>query len=411
PIRHMPPYEVLDSEFQNPAAKQRRSCSSISMPGEDVEMIEQYPNDCDNARVWNGQPGHYEAWYLTFNHRPSGMGFWIRYSLDAPLARVGSPYAQLWFAAFDIPKAGALLAPCHVGASAPHHFGGRPGGDAPRRDVLSRTFAVNQKLPIHRMSAAADPFELRIDESVLTHCRAKGRIAGAGHEAQWDLSWDPCPTTHRHLPAFAYQVPGLARTRVLSPNLDVRLGGMVRIDGETLTLSGEPACQSHLWGSKHADAWAWGHCNAFDDRDDAVLESLTVGLSPAGVALPSLTFLSLRLDGETLIFTSPIDVVRTSGHFGTARYRFAAADARARISGVFSCHPDEMVTAEYADPDGTRSYCANTEIASLRIDVYRRSSWRSRWLEQARLVATGTAHFEVAGRIPDQAVARRHTPV
>jgi len=54
-----------------------------------------------NHLVWQGQPGHYEVYYATFSHPETQTGFWIRYTLESPLAGHGEPYAQLWFATFD----------------------------------------------------------------------------------------------------------------------------------------------------------------------------------------------------------------------------------------------------------------------------------------------------------------------
>jgi hypothetical protein len=42
-----------------------------------------------NALQWGGQPGHYEVYYLTFTDRASGVGFWIRYTMVAPLPETG----------------------------------------------------------------------------------------------------------------------------------------------------------------------------------------------------------------------------------------------------------------------------------------------------------------------------------
>ena len=59
-------------------------------------------SEADNVRVWDGHKrGHYEVWYVTFNHRESNTGYWIRYALESPEAGRGDPYAQLWFAHFD----------------------------------------------------------------------------------------------------------------------------------------------------------------------------------------------------------------------------------------------------------------------------------------------------------------------
>ena len=37
-----------------------------------------------NALRWDGQPGHYEVWYLSLTDRASGSGVWIRYTMVAP---------------------------------------------------------------------------------------------------------------------------------------------------------------------------------------------------------------------------------------------------------------------------------------------------------------------------------------
>jgi len=341
------------------------------------ESILSRATERDNARVWDGaKAGHYEVWYLTLSHRAERLGFWIRYTMEAPLPGHGEPYAQLWFAAFD--------------AADP-----------------ARSFAINRRFPIAAMRARATPFEVAIDDALLTHGGARGALAGDGHEARWDLSWLPAPRTHRHLPDLAYR-GSWATTQVLSPNLDVPVRGTVSLDGREVVFDGEPGGQTHLWGKKHAHAWAWGHCNAFAGRRGAVLEALCVRLKRRGLVLPPLTVLSLTVDGEELRFTGFRDTLTNRGRFGTGRFAFTARGTGARLEGELTCRPEAMVTAEYADPDGEPSYCANTCAGDLAVTVWRRSSLVGRWREAARLSADGTAHFEVAGREPDPAIARRH---
>ena len=330
----------------------------------------------DNARVWQGQPGHYEVWYLTFNHRPSRTGFWIRYTMEAPCAGHGDPHAQLWFATFD--------------ATRPE-----------------RNFAINRKLPLTSMTARAAPFEVRIGDATLTHASARGSLAGEGHSARWELAWTPARRTHLFLPGALYRSSRVA-TKVLSPNLDLALRGRVEVDGRTLVLQGEPGGQSHVWGRKHAHAWAWGHCNAFEGRTGTAFEALTARVRRF---TPPLTFLSLVLDGEPLAFTGLADTLFNRGRAGTARFDFHAHGSEVRIEGGYACRPEDMVVAEYADPDGTASYCANTEVADLELRVYRRSGWLRRWVEQARIAAPGCGHFEVGGRSVDPAIPGRHLPV
>jgi hypothetical protein len=333
----------------------------------------------DNLMVWDrAAGGHYEVWYLTFNHLASKTGYWLRYTLESPQPGHGNPYGELWFAFFD--------------------------SATPRNG-----FALHKRFPIDRFTAGSAPFEIGIGDAVLGHDRARGAIEGDGHRASWDLTWLPAATTHRHLPDVVYKTT-FADTRVLSPNLDVPIRGKVVVDGRELVLEGDPGGQTHLWGRKHAHAWAWGHCNSFEGRRGTALEVLSPHLKRRGVILP-LTVGALYLDGEPLRFTSFADTLLNRADFGTARYRFRLRGADARIAGEFACRPEDMVNTEYVDPDGETLSCANTCVADLRVTVWRRSRLWKRWQEQARLVAPRSGHFEVGGRAPDPAVPRRHVLV
>ena len=134
-------------------------------------------------------------------------------------------------------------------------------------------------------------------------------------------------------------------------------------------------------------------------------------LKRRGVVLPPLTLVSLYLDGEAHRLPGLEHTLVNRGTFGTARFQFVARGKDVRISGDYACRPEDMVLTEYADPDGEASFCANTEVADLRVTVERRSRLWRRWQEQARLVAPQCAHFEVAGREPDPAIHRRHVTV
>jgi hypothetical protein len=333
----------------------------------------------DNQMVWDGSsPGHYEVWYLTLNHRPSKTGFWIRYTLESPKQGHGEAYAQLWFAAFF--------------------------ADDPRKN-----FALNRRIPMRELHAAGQPFAIEMGGARLVHDGCSGTIEGMGHSASWDLRWLPAARTHKWLPEAIYRT-SFADTRVLSPNQDVPVRGTITVDGTTLELDGEPGGQTHIWGRKHAHEWAWGHCNAFDARRGVSLETLSARLKRRGVVLPTLTILTLYLDGEELRFTDFHDTILARGKFGTARYRFSAQGLYARVAGEYTCRPEDMILAEYSDPDGEPSWCANTEVADLRVQVWRRSLFGA-WRRGESLTASGTGHFEVAGRTRDPAIPTRHETI
>jgi len=330
-----------------------------------------------NHRRWNGQPGHYEVWYLTTNHRASETGFWIRYTVEAPLPGKGEPEAGLWFAFFDA------------------------------RDP-ARNLAMRQLLPADAMTATTGPFAVSIGESQLTNGSARGSLAGGGHQARWDLSWRPSPTTHLTLPSLMYRRGGLGETTVLAPNLAVAMSGAITVDDRTFELDAEPGGQTHLWGRKHAYSWAWGHCNAFAGHPGAAIEMLSVRLFRAGRVLPPLTILTLYLDGEVYRFNEFRHVVLNRAEYGTGYFGFSATGPRVRIQGQFSCRPRDMVTAPYVDPDGEPSWCANTEVADLRLSVDRRVGL-GRWHEHAFIEAPRCGHFEVGGRTRDPAITGEYS--
>lgn len=337
-------------------------------------------NEADNAMRWDRvRPGHYEVWYVTFNHRPTETGFWIRYTLKAPEEGRGEPYAQLWLAHFDA------------------------------RDP-SRTFGVNRIVPIAQLTAESSPFSVAIGESRLTHQSASGSIRGDGHEVRWDLAWPPSGKTHRQLPPFMYWRGGLGETTVLTPHIDVPIHGTVDVDGHRLELEGEPGGQTHLWGRRHAQAWAWGHCNAFAGEPGAALETLTARIRRGGIDLPPLTALCLYLDGEALRWNQPWHIPLARGEFGTCRYAFSAKGPAVALEGEYSCRPEDMVLAPYEDPDGTPRYCANTEVADLRATVWRRGR-TGRWLRDRQLTAEKSGHFEVGGRERDPAIPNDHVVI
>ena len=334
----------------------------------------------DNHRRWDGSArGHYEVWYLTLNDPRSRDGYWIRYTLEAPLAGVGEPYAQIWFARFS--------------ASDP-----------------ARTFGINRKLPIASLTATTDPFGLQLGACRLAHDGARGAVSGDGHAAEWDLRWTPNERTLRQLPGVMYARGGLGETTVLSPNVDVAISGTITVDGERFELSAAPGGQTHLWGTKHAFAWAWGHGNGFDDHPGAALEVLAPRLKRRGLMLPPMTVATLRLPGEELAFTRfDQALLAPRAQLATGRFQFAAGNRQARIEGEFSCRPEDLVRAHYHDPDGEPSYCHNTCVGDLRVTVFRKTG--GKWREDLRLLAPRRGHFEIAGRTPDPAVTKDHVTV
>jgi hypothetical protein len=337
--------------------------------------------DAGNRMRWNERrPGAYEVWFLTWNHAASGDGFWLRYTLEAPTAGHGEPYAALWFARF---------------ARDEHRTG--------------PTFAIHRRFPIAALRHTGAPFALDLAGRVLGSSHARGDLAGAGHDVRWDLRWPAGAAPGRLLPDVMYLRGGLGETTVLSPTVRAALTGELLVDGVRYELSGEPVAQTHLWGGKHAHQWAWARCLAFAEVDDAAFEVLSPRLRRRGVVLPTLTVATLRLGDELLAFNQFRHAALARARWDTGRYQFSLVNAHARLDGELSARLGDFVLAPYEDPDGEPSWCANTEIGSATLRLRRRRGLG--WGPVQELTADGTAHFELADRRRDPAITTPHQQV
>ncbi|HOO55567.1 MAG TPA: tocopherol cyclase family protein [bacterium] len=330
--------------------------------------------DSMNRLRWNGRPGHYEVYYITLNHLESGSGFWIRYTMTAPEHSVGEAYSQLWFSYFN-------------------------HGDP------SRNFALKKKFPIEALKDDGTNFSLRIGDNELSGSHLRGVIEGNGHRAGWDLSHSGDEPVHLMMPKFLY-LKELADTTAVCVYPDSRFHGSITIDGEKLDFNGDPGDQTHLWGEKHAQRWAWVHCNAFDGSPGSLLEGLSVQVVRGGFTTPPINLFRLKHGGEDYSFTEIPGILRSSGSFDLGNWNFTSSSGNSMIKGEISCRADDLVRADYLDPDGEEAFCHNTEVASCNISVYKRKNMFSAWTECNRLGAEKTCHVEFAGRTPDARVKK-----
>ncbi len=329
----------------------------------------------DNRPVWDGRRGHYEVWYLTLTDPATGAAFWIRYTLEAPTQASEPAYARLWFTSFD-PAV-------------------ETGGVARYQDV-----------PIDDYASSVGNFQITMGEATLGHGHAEGSI---GDDIRWALKWDPGPTNHRHLPPIAYRVP-ITSTTVLAPAPATHFSGTIECGGARYELQGAPGCQTHLWGRKHAETWAWARTSAWDGGEDAFFEGIAGRVKRFGRVLPPLTVVSLRLDGRTHHLRALLQARRTASDWSTGRWTFDARGATTRLEGEVTHPVEDLVQAHYHDPDGEDSYCHNSERSTMGVRLWTRPHRAAKWRRQAALVATNLAHAEWGDRSPNPNVLRHIHP-
>ena len=297
----------------------------------------------ENLPVWDGRKsGHYEVWYITGNHKKSGSGFWIRYTLEIPYK--GDGWAGIWFSFFEKGK---------------------------------KPFGLVEKYSLSEFKSEKESFLINIAGSTLSNNESKGEVSSRRHKATWDLTFESSGSneTYYHLPRFLYRLP--TDTHVLSPNISVALKGNIKIstvDRERVfEFNGDPADQTHLWGRKHAHSWVWAHCNGFENKGD-FFEGLAVVVKRGFLKLPLITIFSLRIDEKRYDFNNIFSIVKNkSKYLFSNEPLWEGEGVSGRIKANFKIHAarKDFILAEYEDPDGEVAFCHNTEIAWGEITLYK----------------------------------------
>jgi Tocopherol cyclase len=323
----------------------------------------------DNAARATGRSGWYEVWFLTFNDPATGTGYWVRSTYRAP--KRGAGQAGVWFARFDPTDP-------------------------------TKTFGIHRRS--NEWSISPNAFAVRIGgECLMSSGRTEGTAQAEGRTVRWELDYPTGGPTWRLLPDPFYRW-SLAPTKPFSPNVDTRVDGTVWVDGEALEIRNAPAQQGHLFGTRHAERWAWAHCASFEG-EEAAIHALTAQGRRGPFRTPFVTSVGVMWEGRW------IRLFRVSRRpdFGLGSWRVDVENRRYRLTGRIEAPPRAMLRARYEDPDGTARFCHNSEISSSRLALFERRA--GGFEEVVLLESRGTTHAEWAGRTPAAAVEREFAEV
>ena len=320
-----------------------------------------------NDMRWSGRPGHYEVYYLTLTDPNTGVGVWIRYTMLAPAGSEPATCA-LWFAAMD-PRPGA-------------------------RPVVARrdTFTIEQ------LERRDESFELRIGQARLTD----GAMAGAMGDFSWDLRWAPANRAYEPISPLLGRL-GLAKTVFVLPHADVAVDGVIQIGSQRFELASVRGGQAHLWGSEHAESWAWAHCNDLrssegQPAEGTFFDGVSALVKRFGRTLGPSTPIVGCFNGQPFESNSPRRIVANSSEFDLHGWRFEASDGSRKLVGHVQPVREQLVGVTYHDPDGRPAYCYNSETASARVEVSERTG--REWGPPKVFESSGRCHFEFGTRIP-----------
>jgi hypothetical protein len=318
-----------------------------------------------NRLRWKaGSRGHYEGYYVAFNHPETGQGFWIRYSMVAPTDSAKDPYAQVWFMRTD-------------------------------RAQATRNVAVRQTFPIGQLSAQADPFHVAIDGNRLTTEGCRGAIASDSVEASWQLQFDPI------LPAIAPTPEWGARvaTCFLEPRPLIRVSGTIIENDRDIAVDGWLGEQAHVFGKRHSQRWHWAECKHLGAPGRAFTGFAAWPQLPGGARTITSLYLELG-DGRRILRNRFREMLKPQTAHSPHGWEFDAAYSRERLVGSVRPDPADLIGVTYHDPSGQPIYCYHCELADFRLQYFRRSGASAEWKLEEEFSAPSGAAFEYGSATP-----------
>ncbi|CAN5925423.1 hypothetical protein BH11MYX4_BH11MYX4_51470 [soil metagenome] len=300
--------------------------------------------------------GHGESYFLKLNDREGRRALWIKATIL--VHEGGAPrVAEAWAIAFD--REGRHVAAKQVVPLAQAHFGGRG---------LDVTVAG-----------------LRI-----TPGRVSGEVVSHDQRIAFDLRFTMTSPPLVPFPSERMYEARLPSSKLVSPHPDSRFSGTYTAAGQTVEVDGWHGMQGHNWGTRHAELYAWSHCNEWQGEDDLVLEGVTARVKVGPALAPPLTIVCVRHRGVRYDFNAPLTLLRARGTIELRRWTFSAKSALATASGELWADTRDFVGLAYENPDGAITYCLNSKIARGRIRLSVRGKPDVEALTRAAALEVGT---------------------
>ncbi len=281
--------------------------------------------------------GHVESYFVKANDAEGRRAIWLKATIVASNRRPGHARAEAWAVVFDRQRQHIALKNTVPFASA--------------------------RFPTKGLNVAIGE-SLRFDTN-----GSSGSIERGGHKLCWDLTWKHDGSALVHFPIAKMYTHSFPKTKLVSPYPHLQIKGRIRIDDEEVEVYDWKGMQGHNWGSGHAEQYAWGHCNQWDQQVDCLLEAVSARIKVGPVMTPLVTLVCVRHEGREYLFTHPRDLLRNRGELHSRRCFFCAKNKEISIECDISAATDDFVGLYYPNPDGKMTYCLNSKLANSRVRI------------------------------------------
>jgi len=291
-----------------------------------------------NDLRFTGRAPHVESWFIRANDPASPRALWLKMTILAPVN--GPALAETWFIFFD-----------------------RTGTPLAHKDTVPIAEASFEGGSVR---VARCRFDLTNPGSL------RGELATKHGPVSYALELKASAPPLKLFPSdlmFSPLVPG---GKTLTPFPVLELHGEVKLPGQTVKVDGWRGSQGHNWGKEHTFEYAWGQCvfPATANEPETMVEGYTARAKAGGrMMLPRMSALVVRRGGEELRFDRTFDFFRQEATVGPRRWtlRLTGAGGEARLRMDASERP--MVCLGYKNPNDDMSYCFNSKLADVLLEV------------------------------------------
>ena len=289
-----------------------------------------------NDLRFTGKGPHVESWFIRANDPKSPRALWLKMTILAPLT--GPAVAETWLIYFS---------------------DGQP-------------LAHKDTVPIEQATFEGTSVRVaRCEFDLSSPGRLRGELDTKHGPVSYALELKSLAPPLKLFPSDLFLTAPFPRSKTLTPHPIIELNGELKLPHETVKLEGWRGSQGHNWGKEHTFEYAWGQCvfPATATEPETMVEGYSARVKAAGRTLPRMSALVVRRGGEELRFDRTFDFFRQEATLGPRRWtvRLKGAGGEARLRMDASERP--MVCLGYKNPNDELSYCFNSKLADVLLEV------------------------------------------
>lgn len=295
-----------------------------------------------------GRQAFSKSWTIKLNDPRSQKALWIRFAVLSSqngFRRV----AEVWAIYFE-----------------------RVGRET-QKTALKQTYDLSAFL-------ASDQSTIRIGSCELSPNRTRGAVTSKGRTLEWDLSF-----------VGIQDQPVALRSNVITLGEDLIFSGTSLLNGTAVQWRDCPGMEGFIDHGKSNSNWHWAHCSSFENESGLQLPVVFEGYlsKRQGFFFPqSVSFYLLYRDTE-YFFNNFKNWFAVQSQAEKNRWSFRADREDLSFRGeIWAQHKDFAGTTD-ENTLGNVLYSCNTEMASMRLAVYRKGK-----LETTAL-SKNTTSFEI----------------